>query len=79
MNAIFATIAVVFSVSWIGGSMFSEVAAGQERPQVVLAKDWTRFPPADRAQCLSLAVSGLYTDVLVCLEAKRDARRPEHE
>src|SRR2546428_714441 len=34
--------------------VFSNVPAGQKRPHVQLGRDWSRFPPADRASCLSL-------------------------
>jgi len=53
--------------------LFSKAAVGDERPH---AKDWTRFPPADRASCLkSTGITGSYTDLLTCLEIKRDARQ----
>ena len=52
----------------------SKAPTGHERPQVQLAKDWTLFPPADRANCLkSTGSTGAYTDLLKCLEIKRDA------
>jgi hypothetical protein len=39
-------------------------------------RDWTRFDPADRASCLlSTGPTGTYTDLLDCLEARRDARQ----
>jgi hypothetical protein len=43
-----------------------------------LAKEWNQFSAADRASCTSLVKmgsSGTYTDLITCLEIKRDARR----
>ena len=74
MNRPFATIALAFTFLSIAAGMISS-ASGQEAHQTGLARDWTRFPPADRVQCLKLTASGLYTDLLTCLEIKRDARQ----
>jgi len=51
----------------------SENAARDE-----LAQHWSEFPQADRTSCLQLTTtgsSGTYTDMLTCLEIKRDARK----
>jgi len=58
----------------------SRALGGDERPQAPAARDWTRFQPVDRADCLTLIGShGAYTDLLQCLERKRDARQvPGH-
>jgi hypothetical protein len=42
-----------------------------------LVKEWSGFPAADREGCYSLTRiggNGTYTDLLTCLEIKRDAR-----
>jgi hypothetical protein len=42
-----------------------------------LARQWSQFPAADRDSCTSLTKmgsNGTYTDLLTCLEIKRDAR-----
>jgi hypothetical protein len=43
------------------------------------AKQWNEFPPADRASCTRLTTmggtGGTYTELLTCLEMKRDARK----
>ena len=43
------------------------------------AKQWSEFPAADRASCTSLTkmggTGGTYTELLTCLEMKRDARK----
>jgi hypothetical protein len=53
----------------------SMAAAESATAQVAPVRDWTRFPPADRASCLSMTGAvGTYTDLLKCLEIKRDAR-----
>ena len=59
--------------------VFSKAAVGYEMPHVQVAKDWTRFSPADRASCLSsTGIYGAYTDLLRCLEIKRDPpQRPK--
>ena len=83
MNRIFAITNIAFSFLCIApgalilfAALYSKAPAGQERPHVQLARDWSRFPPADRANCLrSTGSSGTYTDLLTCLEIKRDARQ----
>jgi hypothetical protein len=44
-----------------------------------LAKNWSSFAAADRASCVSLTTmggaGGTYTELLTCLELKRDARK----
>jgi hypothetical protein len=47
-----------------------------------LAKEWSSFGAADRTSCLSLTrtgTSGTYTELLTCLEMKRDARKLPNE
>src|SRR5437868_3922460 len=42
-----------------------------------LVAQWSKFPAADRDACYSLTKmggNGTYTDLLTCLEIKRDAR-----
>jgi hypothetical protein len=80
MNRIFAITSIFLfiapSVPTLSGAEFSKEPTGNERPHVQLARDWTRSPPADRADCLRLTGStGAYTDLLRCLEIKRDARQ----
>jgi hypothetical protein len=43
----------------------------------ILAKQWTSFPAADRTGCYQLTTTGTpgtYTELLTCLEMRRDAR-----
>jgi hypothetical protein len=43
-----------------------------------LVKVWTQFPAADRTSCINLTrmgSKGTYTDLITCLEIKRDARK----
>ena len=43
-----------------------------------LVKEWSGFTPADRGLCTRLSTTGsapTYTELLVCLEMARDARR----
>lgn len=49
----------------------------EERAREQLVKEWGGFPAADREACYSLTRiggNGTYTDLLTCLEIKRDAR-----
>ena len=49
----------------------------EEAARDALAKQWTGFLPADRASChrlTTLGTPGTYTELLTCLEMKRDAR-----
>ena len=44
-----------------------------------LAKQWSEFSPADQASCTRLTTmsgsGGTYTELITCLEMKRDARK----
>jgi hypothetical protein len=44
-----------------------------------IAQQWNQFPASDRAGCTSLTtmggMGGTYTEMLTCLEMKRDARK----
>jgi hypothetical protein len=47
-----------------------------------LAKSWNSFAATDRANCLTLTTTGTtgtYTELLTCLEMKRDARQLPEE
>jgi hypothetical protein len=51
----------------------SENAARDE-----LAKQWSSFPAADRASCthlVTMAGGGTYTELITCLEMKREAAK----
>jgi hypothetical protein len=57
--------------------MSSENAARDQ-----LAKEWSKFPAGDRSSCLSLTrtgTTGTYTELLTCVEMKRDARQLPQE
>jgi hypothetical protein len=44
----------------------------------ILVKQWSSFLPADRGSCFRLTTTGTpgtYTELLTCLEMKRDARK----
>ncbi len=43
----------------------------------ILVKEWNNFLPADRTSCYRLTTTGTpgtYTELLTCLEMRRDAR-----
>jgi len=47
-----------------------------------LAKEWSQFAPNDRSLCTRLAATGgspTYTELLVCLQMARDARKLSKE
>jgi hypothetical protein len=74
-NVVFALLCIAPGALMIFVAVFALPPAGRERPPLQVARDWTSFPPADRASCLSATGSGgAYTDLLKCLEIKRDAR-----
>ena len=55
-----------------GSCLKSEQAARE-----ILASHWNKFPAADRGSCFRLTTPGTpgtYTELLTCLEMKRDAR-----
>jgi hypothetical protein len=83
MNRIFATAITAFSFLYIvPGALIlfvgmpAKAPASHETPNAQLARDWTRFPPADRATFpRSTGASGTFTDLPRCLEIKRAARQ----
>jgi hypothetical protein len=87
MNRIFAiTITAFASLCIIAPGVLMLLAIGfskvptNQTPNIQLARDWTRSPPADRAHCLRLTGStGAYTDLLRCLETKHEARQHAKE
>lgn len=87
MNRIFTLATVAFSFLCIApgalivpAAMSSTASAGDASLQFQLARDWTQFPPADRAICLTSTGSyGTYTDLIKCLEMKRDVRKLNKE
>jgi hypothetical protein len=49
--------------------------ASEQRTREQLNKDWSTFPAADRIGCVkSLTFSPTYTELLTCLEMRRDVR-----
>lgn len=64
--------AVVGITQDMNACMSSENSAREQ-----LAKGWSSFPAADRANCLTLTTTGTtgtYSELLTCLEMYRDAR-----
>jgi hypothetical protein len=54
----------------------------EEDALAVLKKEWASFAAADRGSCYRLTTTGTpgtYTELLTCLEMKRDARRLKDE
>src|SRR5262245_18587030 len=50
----------------------------EEAARDILAKQWSSFLAADRGSCYRLTTTGTpgtYTELLTCLEMKRDARK----
>jgi hypothetical protein len=56
---------------------FDSCVRSEEAARDTLAKQWTSFRAADRESCYRLTTTGTpgtYTELLTCLEMKRDAR-----
>jgi hypothetical protein len=57
---------------------FDSCRKSEEAARDILAKEWNSFPAADRGSCHRLTTTGTpgtYTELLTCLEMKRDARK----
>ena len=51
--------------------------ASEQRTREELNKNWSTFPAADRIGCVkSLTFSPTYTELMTCLEMKRDVKNP---
>ncbi|MGB9208319.1 MAG: hypothetical protein WCB78_09455 [Pseudolabrys sp.] len=49
--------------------------ASEQRTREELTKNWSTFPEADRNGCVkSLSFSPTYTELLTCLEMRRDVK-----
>ena len=50
--------------------------ATEQRTREALTKNWSTFPAADRSICVgSLTFSPTYTELLTCLEMRRDVKK----
>ena len=50
--------------------------ASEQRTREELTKNWSTFPAADRNGCVkSLSFSPTYTELLTCLEMRRDVKK----
>ena len=51
--------------------------ASEQRTREELNKNWSTFPATDRISCVkSLTFSPTYTELVTCLEMRRDVRNP---
>ena len=56
---------------------FDSCRKSEEAARDALVQQWASFPVADRTSCFRLTTTGTpgtYTELLTCLEMKRDAR-----
>ena len=56
---------------------FDNCRKSEEAAREILLKQWNSFPAADRGSCYQLTTTGTpgtYTELLTCLEMRRDAR-----
>ena len=56
---------------------FDSCRKSEEAARDILVSQWNKFPAADRGSCFRLTTTGTpgtYTELLTCLEMKRDAR-----
>jgi hypothetical protein len=57
---------------------FDSCRRSEEAARDVLVKEWSTFSAADRGSChrlTTIGTPGTYTELLTCLEMKRDARK----
>jgi hypothetical protein len=57
---------------------FDSCRRSEEAARELLVKEWSTFSAADRGSCSRLTrtgTPGTYTELLTCLEMKRDARK----
>jgi len=59
------------------GRTVESCVAGEDGARKELERDWTKFPAAERNQCIQTAQKGgshSYVEIIVCLEMMRDSR-----
>jgi hypothetical protein len=59
------------------GRTVDSCVAGEMGARKELEKDWSKFPAAERNQCIQTAAKGgspSYVEIIVCLEMMRDSR-----
>jgi hypothetical protein len=60
-----------------GGRTVENCLAGEEGARKELEKDWSKFPTAERSQCVATMGKGgspSYVELAVCLDMMRDSR-----
>jgi hypothetical protein len=60
-----------------GGRTVENCLAGEEKAQKELERDWSKFPSAERTQCIETMAKGgspSYVELAVCLDMMRDSR-----
>ena len=60
-----------------GGRTVENCLAGEEGARKELEKDWSKFPSAERSQCVETMAKGgspSYVELAVCLDMMRDSR-----
>ena len=58
------------------GERMTSCLASEQRTREELTKNWSTFPAADRNDCVgSLTFSPTYTELLTCLEMRRDVKK----
>jgi hypothetical protein len=61
-----------------GGRTVENCLAGEERERKELERDWSKFPSAERSQCVATMAKGgspSYVELAVCLDMMRDSRK----
>jgi hypothetical protein len=59
------------------GDRVTSCLASEQRTREELNKNWSTFPAADRISCVkSLTFSPTYTELVTCLEMRRDVKNP---
>ncbi len=64
------------------GRTVESCVSGETAARKELEKDWSKFPSAERSQCVATSARGgspSYVELLVCLEMMRDSRTHREE
>ena len=67
--------AAAIAITQTGVDRWTGCLASEQHTREELTKNWSTFPAADRTICVgSLTFSPTYTELLTCLEMKRDVK-----
>jgi hypothetical protein len=68
--------AAAIAITQTAGDRLTSCLASEQRTREELNKNWSTFPAADRIACVkSLTFSPTYTELVTCLEMRRDVKK----